>query len=259
MKLFFDHAQHDLVPDFLCDNGRDVPCETLGHIRHVGRKFSSDQGLPVTANADVAGLVGGFGWRLDLDAGSPQTLRIELVEVKPDTPLLLFIPYPLGTDFTISAHARSSCRPNRRYSCAEEFQRVNSVAEVRSSLGNTYYVDETLGLLVLRVIQTPAKYVGRPDWFLPTYDDVGKSGKGYALPRFERRGVVLPKKSSGPWLQIVADCKVSSANPAYCAAQPEDVSNYNVCPDGYDQLSYDRCCDRSNPSRCIYADGTTNL
>merc|ERR1711953_1607394 len=46
------------------------------------------------------------------------------------------------------------------------------------------------------------------------FDTIGKWGNGFALNRFERDGILLPKMSYGPWIDIVADY----SGGVYCAA-----------------------------------------
>ena len=71
-SIFFDYSQHNLVGGTICDNGGSADCPYLGSIRHLGKMFASKPGLPVTADADIAGPVGGFGWYLQLDQGAPK-------------------------------------------------------------------------------------------------------------------------------------------------------------------------------------------
>merc|ERR1712190_220851 len=216
--------------------------------KHLGPLFNSDKGLPVTANADIVGPTGGFGWLLKLNNGAPHTIKLDLIEVSPDSPLMLSIAYPPGTGFTIIANA-AWCSPSQKYSCKETFSAVSSIEKVRNSLGNTYHVDSN-GLLTVRIIQTPQTFVGDPDWLLPDYSTPGKWGNWYALDRFSRNGVFLPRMAYGPWLEILADCPKSGA---YCAEKPVNDMIIEVCPDGYNQVAYDKCC---NSGSCVYADGS---
>merc|ERR1711862_738373 len=104
--------------------------------------------------------------------------------------------------------------------------------------------------LTVRVIQTPQTWIGDPDWLLPDYNTPGKWGNCYALDRFSRNGVFLPRMAYGPWLEILADCPRADA---YCAEKPINDMIIGVCPEGYNQVAYDKCCNSSN---CVYADGT---
>jgi hypothetical protein len=250
-KMLWDEAQHNQVGSSLCGNGNLAPCPALGYIKHKGPLFASDNGLPVTASSNIIGLTGGFGWLLKLNRGAPHSLKLKFIEVRPDSPLLLSIPYPSGTSFSITAHA-AYCSPNNSYSCKETFKSVSSVKEVRESLGNTYHVDSR-GILTVRIIQTPQTFTGNPNWLLPNYDTIGKWNNGLALSRFSRNGVLLPMLSHGPWLDILADCSRGSGDSsAYCAQTPSNESP-EVCPQGYNQVSYDKCC---NSIECLFADGS---
>ena len=186
------------------------------------------------------GPVGGFGWLFTLDAGAPHTLKITEMEVMPDTPLVISIPYPLGTSFDIRAKAGCS-KSDCITSCEEIFTRVNYVEQVRYSEGNVYHFDDVTGLLSIRAIMFPSFYTGEPNWKLYNFNDTGRNGE-YSLFRFERNGVLLPKKSySSAYILISADC---TQNGAYCADSAPITSSYdNVCSPGFDQMSYDRCCD----------------
>merc|ERR1712157_381342 len=109
--------------------------------------------------AEIVGPTGGFGWMLSLNDGAPKRLTIKEVEVDPSTPLIIAISYPVDTSFTIRATV-GWCSPSSSYSCQEIFTRVNSLAEVRYSAGNTYYFDETTGLLYLRIVMPPKYFTG---------------------------------------------------------------------------------------------------
>ena len=251
IKFTWDDTVSYTVGRTACGNGNQAPCPPLGCVRHYGAMFASDNGLPVTANSDIVGPVGGFGWLLTLDYGAPHTVRINEIELLPETPLVLGIAYPPGTSFNITAHAAYCERSQneRRYACDEVFTSVWSAAQVRASNGNTYHFDNATGLLTIRVIMVPQTFTGDPDWELWDFGTVGKWGSGYALDRFERDGVLLPIKAYGPWLEITADCP---RNGAYCAQAPPPVQP-EVCSSGYEQVAYDKCCMSSDPSICEYA------
>lgn len=86
--------------------------------------------------------------------------EFELIEVPPESPMTVSIAYPLGTTFTLTAHA-AWCTDSASNKCQKEFTAVNTVEKVRNGLGNTYHVDEN-GVITFRVIQTPQSYVGIP-------------------------------------------------------------------------------------------------
>jgi hypothetical protein len=234
-----------------CGNGPFIPCDYVGRIKHLGERFADDSGLPMTANGDVVGAVGGFGWKLELDKGAPMRLSIREIEVDPSTPMMLSIAYPKGTSFNISVNA-FNCKLTQQYTCQANFSQVDSIAEVRNSMVNTYHVDST-GVLTVRIIQTPQTFVGRPDFFPPNYTDLGRNNEGFALDRFERDGIRLPSYSDGSYMMITADCPSSGV---YCSEIPPPYEP-NVCPEGYIQTAFDTCRSIANGSvRNFYADGT---
>jgi hypothetical protein len=249
-RLDWDDALRATVDVTQCGNGQNIPCPTLGYIKHLGEMFDGDLGLPVTANADIVGPVGGFGWKFELDAGAPKSLRFTFVEVDPGSPMIFSIAYPPQTSFTIVAstqYCNANVSPD--YTCSETFHQVDSVQLVRQSLGNTYHVDAN-GLLTIRLIQTPKTYIGRPEFFLPDYTDVGRGGVGFALNRFEREGIRLPKFDWGTYLTVEANC--TSVDGVYCSDVPIFVTS-SVCEAGFVQVAYDACV---SGSQKMFADGS---
>jgi len=235
-RIKWDDDLHRQVGDTQCGNGKDIPCDYVGYIKHMGKYYANDAGLPVTASADIVGPVGGFGWKLELNGGAPKSARFEEVEVDPSTPMLLSIAYPKGTNFTIVAHAAWCKEATADFSCTETFYQVSSIKDVRFGIGNTYYVDKQ-GVLTIKIVQIPKTFVGRPEFVLPQYDDIGKGGKGYALPRFERDGIRLPQRTKSNYLSLEADC-VSTG--AYCSEIPS-IYEPTVCFIGFHQTGYDHC------------------
>jgi len=257
IRIEWDTAIHQTVGSSSCGNGNLLPCPSLGKIRHWGPMFDLSQdplgGLPVTAQAEIVGPTGGYGWLLDLDGGSPKSLKIEQVEVDPDTPLMLAIAYPPESGFEIKAHA-AYCSPGNSYSCKEDFKKVGSITDVRYSEGNTYYFDETKGLLYIRIVMPPQSFTGdtlytsSPSWHLWDYSTPGKWGKWWAIDRFSRQDVTLPKFAYGPYLTIDVDCP---ANGAFCSQSPPNAKP-DVCSVGYQQVAYDKCCSVSSPMICEF-------
>ena len=248
-KIKFDDAEHAKVGNSVCTNGGDEPCPALGYVKHVGPMFAGDNGLAITAQPDNAGPVGGFGWLLKFNRGAPKKLRVQQIEVRPDTPMMLFLAYPPGTTFNIFAFAQWCGNSG----CKEQFVQVNSLTAVRRSRGNTFFVQAD-GLLVIRIVQFDAAYIGGSGgWILPTYNDtIPWNPRRYVLNRFERRGVLLPIVSDGdPYVEINANCDGGT----YCSQSPPNLSP-NPCQTGYQQVAYDKCCLTSRPTQCICANGS---
>jgi len=253
IRLAWDDDLHARVGRTECTNNYPYKaCPPVGRIRHYGPMFDSSAdklgGLSVHANPDIVGPVGGFGWLLRLNNGAPRKLKINTIEVHPDTPLTLGIAYPFGTAFKITAHA-AYCDVSQSYTCQEIFSSVTSAAQVRSSDGNTYHFNAKTGLLTIRIVQTPRGFTGNPGWKLWDFNMPGKWDDGYALGRFERDGVLLPMPTFGAYLELEANC---GGTGPYCSGftpSPEPI----VCNSGYQQVAYDKCCLTNDMSVCVYA------
>lgn len=109
------------------------------------------------------------------------------------------------------------------------------------------------GLLTIRIITSPQAFTGNKDWLFPDMDTIGKWNKWYAIDRFSRADITLLKFSYGPYIDVIADCTASGSNNAYCEASPTPVVP-TVCSDStFEQVAYDACCKKSDPSTCEYA------
>jgi len=248
IRLAWDDALHSKVGKTECTNNYPHrACPAVGKIRHYGPMYKSagDNGLPVTAQPDIVGLAGGYGWLLRINKGAPRDLKITTVEVLPETPLVLKIHYPQGTSFSIVSHA-AYCSDSQHYTCQRPFYSVASPALVRSSNGDAYHFSN--GLLTLRVTQIPMGFTGNPSWKLWDFQEVGKWGKGFALDRFERDGLLLPKATGGAYLRVQAQCAGSGP---YCSGA-RGTAEPSPCGQGLVQVSYDKCCQQNNPSVCTF-------
>lgn len=245
--MFWDEAVHSEVGYATCGNGNQAPCQTLGYIRHAGKKFSgANSGNPVTARGEIVGAVGGYGWILEFDGGAPKEITFKDVEVLPETPLIMSIAYPLGTKFNITVRAADWCYGTATVKCSETFTLAPSLQQVRSGAGNQYYVDGA-GVVTFRIAQHSVSHIGRPNWYIPSRTDLDLNSKVFAVSRFERSGVYLPVSSYGPSLTVKASCTGSGA---FCSAKPGKYDP-NVCSNGYQQLAYDYCCKTADD--CEYA------
>jgi len=228
-----------------------TPCDTQGYVKHLGRKFSATDGLPITPNPDTVGPIGGFGWLLKLNGGAPRNLVIKEIEVDPGSILLLSVAYPTNAVLTVSAE-QEWCWETSQYSCRVEFHSVASIDLVRTSTGNAYHVDAS-GVLTFRVFQQAYLYAGNPNFFFPTYSTPSRDGLSFAVPRFSWEGVTLQQATGGSFIQVSAVCDGTGD---YCSGA---VANHDpdVCASGYEQLAYDKCCLIGHPNTCTFADGTT--
>jgi len=234
----------------ICGNGDGKPCVAHGYIRHWGPKFDgpNSKWMPVTANPEIVGPTGGFGWFLKLNGGSPKNLKIDTAEIDVSTPLILATAYPRGTTFTVYAQAGSGCNylNKNHYSCKETFSKVDSVSKVRSSTGNVYHFDSSSGLLYVRIVQMPDDFVGdkmfdgTPKWHHWDHDTRSAWETGaYALERFSRGGVTLPTGKPGKsYVIIKANC--NSWDNVHCSVKPNSNAKPEVCGSKA-QVAYDKC------------------
>jgi len=158
IQLSFDRVLHNKVGNGLCGNGDNTPCPPVGHMKHFGPLFANNTGLPVTANPAITGPIGGYGWLLQLSQGAPRVLNLTQFEIPPDSQLILGISYPKGTSVTIKAYldwCYASDSPY--YTCSEVFYAVSSHDQVRTSKGNSFFVDGN-GLLTVRLISSPSGF-----------------------------------------------------------------------------------------------------
>ena len=106
----------------------------------------------------------------------------------------------------------------------------------------------------------PEGYVGdtlggesSPTWRLWTMSDPDTrswSVAPYALNRFSYNGVTLPKFWYNGWLEINANCNAGSGS-LYCPMpQGYSVQSIELCPSGYSQTAYDKCCLASDLTTC---------
>jgi len=191
IHIRFDESVHSEVGTEYCQNGGSASCDALGYVKHWGTYFASDLGLPVTANPDIAGPTGGFGWLFTLKAGGPKYLKLLYPEIDPTSPLVLGVPYPAGTNVNITAQA-AWCTDSNTISCQEIYHEVASPDLVRSGGGNAFHMS-TDGFLTVRIIHTPSNFIGTPEWIFPQMNTTGKNGDWYAIDRFSRGGVTLIK------------------------------------------------------------------
>ena len=253
IHMIWDDELEIQIGNGICGNGDGSDCLRLGSVRHAGHKFSdtpSETTNFLTARGELAGPVGGYGWIIDFDDAVPREINFVDIEVLPDTPMLVRIPYPTGTTFKITANAAWWCWQNSAFSCSEEFVQVSTVEEVRNGPGNQYCVDN--GAVVFRIVMTPVDHIGRPNWYIPSVTDPDRSGY-YAIDRIERDGVFLPIFWYGVSYNLVATCGGSGT---YCSGSPVSYDP-DVCPAGYEQVAYDYCCSTSNGSQCIGASGSS--
>jgi hypothetical protein len=247
----------------------DLPCNALGYVRHAGHYFNNSLGFPIVSRGEITGPIGGYGWIITfVNKTVPRKMRFSAPNIDPNSKMLISIPYPKGTTFNIIAYADQGC-PNKvtTIRCNETFTQVLTIDAVRNGAGNTYYVDND-GVLTFRMAETAMSYISIP-WTLPNYTSPPyKAEELWAIQRFERDGVLLPQRHTANSYVVTAKCPSDGSSfidTGYCTelvGNPAVVNweyNPEVCPMGYEQKAYDRCCQKIDPSKCYYSDGSKNF
>jgi hypothetical protein len=264
LLLQWDTKLHKQVGVSTCGNGNLGPCPWHGFFRHAGKRFSPfvnnniNRGMPITARGDIAGPTGGYGWILNFNRTSPRTINFTEIIVHPNSPLFISIPYPIGTKFEITAVA-SSCWDDDEYVCNFKFTKVNTINKVYTGTGSQYYVDSN-GVITFRVAQTVNGYAGnKTTLVIPNYKTLPRQYQEYNLwgmERFERNNILLPQSHWGAMYTLHAQCPNDIDNTkrrGYCTEPVQRNYDPDVCPPGYVQVAYDKCCNSNNSNDCITA------
>mmetsp|Transcript_34775 Transcript_34775/g.49368 ORF Transcript_34775/g.49368 Transcript_34775/m.49368 type:complete len:153 (+) Transcript_34775:142-600(+) len=141
---------------------------------------------------------------VELNQGLSKTLKIEVIPVRPETPMLLSVVYPKSTSCVITINS-AWWTPQPQYSCQKQYTQINAVDEVR-------YPEGIVITFKMEFLRSGNRHILL---VILSGSSQGKWDQGDALPRFERAGVLLPKISYGPFLEIQASCGVN------CDKQPE--------------------------------------
>ena len=200
VNLVWDtNAQSGLGSAF-CGNGVvGLACTPVGWAGHWGWTVDSglEKEMPITLNGELTGPLGGFGWHLRWDQGSPRKLCFERVQVGANTQLLISLAYPTSSvsaaSFTVKANAPSWCSTSWGDSCSQTFSQVTSIGAVRASAGNVWHYDSAGGLFYLRIVQPPKDNTGSPNWSLT----------GGRIPSFTRDGITIERY---PWCHASHRC-----------------------------------------------------
>eukprot|EP01087_Luapelamoeba_hula_P000813 TRINITY_DN105_c0_g1_i5.p1 TRINITY_DN105_c0_g1~~TRINITY_DN105_c0_g1_i5.p1 ORF type:complete len:1108 (+),score=125.47 TRINITY_DN105_c0_g1_i5:207-3530(+) len=212
----FNQGWQSQIGSSIClnPNGGSNPCPIVGTASHFGRTNEGAQddtsvGLKFAVNAQVTGpiIYESSGWFLRYHAGTPASLSLVQVQIDPKYTLILALPYPKGTTFSIAYQAASWCSTSWA-TCTHPFVNVSSVAEVEAGFGDLYYWDNSAQVLYIRVTMQLATWpmnTANVRWTeLP------------ALPQFTRGGESIPIINYGPSISIQA----TNCGSSTCAPQP---------------------------------------
>ncbi|GBG32319.1 G8 domain-containing protein DDB_G0286897, partial [Hondaea fermentalgiana] len=232
-SLTFDDAYTEAVSSgAIC--GNNIPCPRIGSVMHLGDQSDPDEtGLPLSGNAVITGPTNGLGWLLLFDAGSPVSLQFRYTQIDEDDTLLIAIPYPPETSFTITYTTRWCSSWNL---CEQNFTAVSSLGDVIHGNGDTYYYSSERQLLFFRYVPQPINWLDFSQ--SPAYGNLG-------LSYYVRNGLRIPHYASQGYLQLTATgCELNETNASYCASSTYTTSE--ICQDfGYEdgalRVAYDAC------------------
>jgi hypothetical protein len=223
-KLHADIGQYGSF----CGNTNGNPCPAIGWANHLG---SLGQPIALTANPELTGPLGGLGWRIALNEGSPRRFLIKHIQVPHTSKLIISLPYPPGTAFSVSALPNDWCET---YStCRRHFTNVDSVAKVRGSDEGAYHFDGTH--LYLRIIQQDVDFHGKlGTWGVPDL----------SLRAFKSKlgDLEVPYINNQQRIIVEASCHPNPANQLYCAETPTtQPTTLSFCPAGTVPSGYGHC------------------
>ncbi|GBG34566.1 G8 domain-containing protein DDB_G0286311 [Hondaea fermentalgiana] len=220
----------------VCGNGNRISCPRVGSVMHLGVEGDpAVDGLPIRPNAVITGATNGFGWLLLFDSGSPTSLRFRRAQIDEDDTVLVAIPYPPETTFTITYVAASWCGTSWA-TCEQEFTSVSSLQMVTEGNGDTYFYDADRQLLFFRYVQQVAGSLDFSE--APAYGNLGTS-------YYVRNGMRIPPYMWGGTIELSASgCALNDTDANYCALS--SYSAEGICQDyGYpgnaSQVAYDSC------------------
>jgi len=189
----------------ICLNGNwngNVPCPVVAQVSHFGRGKNESLGLAVAANAKVTGpiIAQAGGWFIRFTKGTPKLLTFDSAQVAQNDVLLLALPYPAGTTFTIWNQGASWCGPAWA-TCRHNYTAVTSVAAVRSAFGDAYFWDNNAKTLYLRLVSIPDTFQ-RPDvksWTpFPPQANFTRGGQTLTSGNFQASVIIQASCSSDP-------------------------------------------------------------
>ena len=176
-----------------------------------------------------AGPLGGRGWLVKYNAGSPISLVISKVQVPSTSHLVLVLPYPAGTKFTIKALPNSWC--SGYCECGTTFRKVNSADAVRDGGGDLYHFDGKF--LYIRVVQTPSTF--NTHGFAECDGDRTWSPPDLTWEALSYDETYIQARAKFETITIKANCKPASGGSLYCAhggskAEESAVPSAAICP-----------------------------
>jgi hypothetical protein len=246
---------YDLVNQFtpvlgtsVCSNGnyKTIACPAVGTLSHLGYAGAPSMDLPL--NAKLTGPTGGFGWVVGGMWKPPVVLNITGIQVDAMDKLVLVLPYPRGSRFSITMFANSNSWLERSSACVVKgrlcfwnFSSTTSAANVRNGAGDLYYFDDNTGHLYVRITASNGSSFDLGVW------NAAQGTRVWGiqpLAGWTRSGISLPARGAN-YLRIVTDCGSAARDStgAYCAESNGGAAPASPCAASVvlPLASYDNC------------------
>ena len=161
----YDVAEQSDVGGDVCVNGNwygNQPCPVVGKVTHFGHAEGTAT-LELALNSKITGpvIADSGGWFIRFAAGTPESVTFEALQIDVDVNLVVALPYPSDTIFSISAFGAGWCSDSWA-TCQHAYTPVSSATQVRDGFGDTYYFDSAAGVLYLRVVYYASGTLGPP-------------------------------------------------------------------------------------------------
>ncbi|KAJ3128429.1 Fibrocystin-L [Nowakowskiella sp. JEL0407] len=198
--------------------GTGLPCPAIGFATHILRNSSLSQiGLNVTVNSKLTGPISnvtGGGWYVRFFAGAPKSLTVKRIQLENENrTLILALPYPPNTTFSIYANASPSCRPSAKRVCTWNFTKESSLSSLYKRVsGDGYFWDNLKQVLYVQVISQWDSSLGEKgvwDRTRPLQESFTRAGITIAVPR-------------NSIISINANCTSNSVETRFCKLPSTD-------------------------------------
>eukprot|EP01132_Coremiostelium_polycephalum_P011403 gene11403-13968_t len=165
----------------------------IGNFSLFGNGITDRRTIPFTRNPGMTG-VSNMGWYMYTLNGSPTFISFHILQIPYGHHILLAMPYPAGTTFSISASF---------YEISRTYTPASSLSQLRSGAGDQYFFDGTN--LYVKLVDLTAT--------------------GSSEEYFERNGVRIYGVNWGLYVHITANCP--GASNGFCPVTP-DILPYMV-------------------------------
>jgi len=216
-------------------NNQYLPCPIGAVVTHFNRDELNAYEVSLSCRVTGPVIASSGGWFVRYLGGTPNKITFNEIQVDHDTILHLAIPYPAGTTFSVYAQAPIWCNPGSppyqpwNSICQHFYRQVNSIAEVRSSWGDTYYFDSQNQLLHIRIVSLDSFTYQFGSYGSYNQSQLWNANSTYST-YFSRDGLNLLVTGSSFW-SVVIQATSGNCQPSKCPNLPNvSVPGVNGSP-----------------------------